>query len=210
MSFLALLRRIGGTVIFMVGVVSLALPIIPGWFLIGVGLYLLSVDSPGMQQRIAILRVRHRHLNALLTPIDRLLGHATVSDEHSIVPVMTHGEFVDRLHAVADRDTSADPDNWSPANPVWGHCAVVALLAQDLFGGTLVRGSLDAHPRYRYLRSHFWNQLDDGTTVDFTGAQFEDLSYGDLEGEVRTRDRVLDHPDTKRRYELLYSRFHRS
>lgn len=75
MTLLALLRRIGGTVVFMVGVVALAIPIIPGWLLIGVGLYLLSVDSPGMQQRIIVLRARHRHLNMLLAPVDRLLGH---------------------------------------------------------------------------------------------------------------------------------------
>jgi len=86
MTFFALLRRVGGTVIFMVGVVALALPIIPGWLLIGIGLYLLSVDSPGMQQRIVVLRARHPHLNRLLSPVDRLLGHTPTGEEKKKPP----------------------------------------------------------------------------------------------------------------------------
>ncbi len=68
------LRRVGGTVLFMVGMVALLLPILPGWFLIACGLYLLAVDSPGMQQRIAVIRARHPLFDRLLVPIDRFAG----------------------------------------------------------------------------------------------------------------------------------------
>lgn len=81
MNWQRFFRRIGGTAIFIVGVVALALPIIPGLLLIAFGLYLLAVDSPGMQTRITVLRTRHAYLDRFLAPVDRLLGHATTEPE---------------------------------------------------------------------------------------------------------------------------------
>lgn len=114
--------------------------------------------------------------------------------------------FLKILTIVAAKDTSADPEGWTPANPLWGHCAVVSLMAQDYFGGVLVRGSLEGISKYAYLRSHFWNRLPEGE-IDFTAAQFGDLKCDDLPKEVRPREHVLCHPDTQRRYALLKSRF---
>lgn len=74
-----------------------------------------------------------------------------------------------------------------------------------MYGGELMRGSLSSIPRYSALRSHYWNKIE-GVEIDFTSEQFPDISYKDLSGEVRTRDSVLDHPDTVRRYKLLKSR----
>lgn len=116
--------------------------------------------------------------------------------------------FVESLKNVASRDTSADPDGWTINNPLWGHCAVVALLAQDVYGGELMRGSLEEVPKYAYLRSHYWNRIDD-KEIDFTKDQYSDLSYTNLESEVRDRSSVLEHPDTVRRYMLLKSRFNK-
>jgi type II secretory pathway component PulF len=59
MSWLKLARRIGGIVLFASGVFSLLLPIVPGWLLIAVGLYLLSIDSPALQRRFIILCIRY-------------------------------------------------------------------------------------------------------------------------------------------------------
>jgi hypothetical protein len=117
--------------------------------------------------------------------------------------------FLTRIRNVASRETSADPDGWSDENVLWGHCAVVALLAQDYFGGTLVRGSLE-NTKYAHLRSHYWNKLPDGDEVDFTSSQYSDLSIGDLQGEERPRERVLPYPDTLKRYEMLEERFEQS
>lgn len=114
-------------------------------------------------------------------------------------------EFIAKLKSIAQADTSADPDGWTPENPLWGHCAVVSLLIQDLYGGDLVRGSLKEHPKYGYLRSHYWNRID-GKDIDFTKEQYPDLSYSELQAEVRSRESVLEHPDTVRRYELLKAR----
>lgn len=119
---------------------------------------------------------------------------------------MNKETFITTLRKAASKDTSADPEGWTPENPLWGHCAVAALLAQDYFGGQLVRGALDEHVKYTHLRSHFWNSLPEGE-VDFTAEQYPDLLCSDLQKEPRERERVLSHPDTQRRYTLLKSRF---
>jgi len=77
MSWLPLLRKIGGTVIFMIGVIALPIPIIPGWFLIGAALYIFSIDSPDIHAYIGKLRMRYKIINYVLMPLDRLLGNPT-------------------------------------------------------------------------------------------------------------------------------------
>jgi hypothetical protein len=116
---------------------------------------------------------------------------------------MTPDSFKQRIKTIAQPDTSADPSGWSEVNPLWGHCAVVALLAQDYFGGELVRGDLSNHPKYSHLRSHYWNRLPDGQEIDFTAEQYPDLAFTELDSEVRDRARVIEYPDTEKRYQLL-------
>jgi hypothetical protein len=121
---------------------------------------------------------------------------------------MEYEQFTDAVQGVASKETSADPDEWTLDNPLWGHCAVVALLAQDLYGGELVRGALSDIPKYAHLRSHYWNRID-SAEIDFTAEQYSDLSIKDLVGEARERNTLLEHPDTVRRYRLLKSRFNK-
>ncbi len=118
---------------------------------------------------------------------------------------MNYEEFTACLRVAAQRGTSADPEGWSSENPLWGHCAAVSLLAQELYGGDLVRGSLQSHPRYKYLKSHYWNRIN-GQDIDFTREQYLDLSCGELLAEVRPRGLVLAHPDMASRYALLKDR----
>ncbi|MBU6414838.1 hypothetical protein KGQ34_01150 [Patescibacteria group bacterium] len=115
---------------------------------------------------------------------------------------ITQEEFRKMLPLICDAETSADPDGWTPENPVWGHCAVVSLLAQDFFGGTLLRASLK-ETLFKAAGSHYWNKLEDGTEVDFTAPQFGNQYPVNLSSETRERAHVLLHPQTKRRYELL-------
>lgn len=83
MSWLKLARRTGGVVLCTVGVFSLALPIIPGWLLIVVGLYLLSVDSPGLKRRFGLLCARYPLLDRIRQKGHRLFGSADDHDEHN-------------------------------------------------------------------------------------------------------------------------------
>ncbi len=75
MNWMVIVRRIGGTAAFMLGIISLVLPVLPGWLFIGVGLYILSKDSPGMQGRINVLRARYRHMHTLMNEVERRFGH---------------------------------------------------------------------------------------------------------------------------------------
>jgi hypothetical protein len=110
------------------------------------------------------------------------------------------------LPQVCDIETSQDPEGWQIDNPLWGHCAVVALLAQNFWGGNLLRASLSSVKGFEHMRSHYWNQLKDGTEVDFTKSQFKDNYPNNLQAEIRAREYVLSYPETAKRYELLRSR----
>jgi len=100
-----------------------------------------------------------------------------------------------RLENAWSRSTSAEPTVWTPSNPAWGQCAITALIVQEEFGGELLRGQMREG-------SHYWNRLPDGTEVDLTLQQFERTpEFADI--QARSREEVLRHPDTARRYKLL-------
>ncbi len=155
-------------------------------------------------------------------PIDRLLN-LSESDKIRFIPYIlkfstteladfinnhiAKQKFVQIISRICRRDTSADPEHWGEKNPLWGHCAVVSLLAQDQFGGSLIRQSLEGVPGLEYLRSHYINRLPDGEEIDFTIEQFQGRPLALLPAEERTRERILSYPDTARRYEILKSRF---
>lgn len=98
--------------------------------------------------------------------------------------------------------TSSDPEEWTPANPAWGQCAVTALVVQDVMGGRLLRTEVDGV-------SHYWNELPGGREVDFTKIQFGPDAVVRL-GEPRERSYVLSFPATRRRYGELRRRVRRS
>ena len=103
--------------------------------------------------------------------------------------------LADDIRAAWSRETSADPDFWTPENPAWGQCAVTALVIQDAFGGDLRRGVVHG-------MSHYWNRLPDGRMVDLTFKQFR-VNTDRPEGEDRDRAYVLSFPATVARYERL-------
>ena len=110
-------------------------------------------------------------------------------------------DFRQLLPFICDKETSLATDGWSADNPLQGHCAVVSLVAQNLFGGDLLRASLE-NTVFSAMRSHYWNKLPDGSEVDFTKPQFKDVVLS-LEGAVRERSYVLSFPETKSRYQKL-------
>jgi len=119
---------------------------------------------------------------------------------------MNQVDFAGLLQRVCRSDTSADPELWSTDSPLWGHCAIVSLLAQDHFGGILVRHSLESVEGLAHLRSHYSNQLPDGSEIDFTLGQFQGSLPSNVAKENYSRERVLSYPDTQRRYNLIKNR----
>ncbi|MDE2001588.1 MAG: hypothetical protein KGI60_03445 [Patescibacteria group bacterium] len=105
------------------------------------------------------------------------------------------------------RDTASDPDRWTPENPAYSHCAVIALYVQEALGGKLLRASLEGMPKYAHMRSHYWNELPDGTQVDLSASQFEESDRDQVpDGEERTREYLTGNEATRKRFELLHSR----
>src|SRR3989344_7611221 len=114
---------------------------------------------------------------------------------------VTLEQFKELLPSICDKETSSDPENWTPENPLWGHCAVVSLIAQNLFGGEPMRAPLTHIPKFSHMRSHYWNRLPDRTgtlttELDFTATQFgNEYPYG-LVAEQSTRQYILYDPKT--------------
>lgn len=87
--------------------------------------------------------------------------------------------------------------------PSSGHCTVVALYVQELFGGKLV----SARP---LGISHWFNRID-GDDIDLTGDQFgraplQVASEGTLYKETRVRNPDDLNDETRERYRLFRSR----
>lgn len=110
------------------------------------------------------------------------------------------------------KDTSADPDNWSESNPSWGQCAVTALTIQDFLGGDIVRLDLTKHgdPKVAAMRSHYFNRVN-GAEPDISSGQFGDLNRFyefKIRQEVSQRSRayLLENTSTRQRYIALRMR----
>jgi len=114
------------------------------------------------------------------------------------------------------RETAYNPDLWSPENPFFGHCAVIALIVQDLNGGK-IQGRYFPEEWIDNLgsKSHYWNILQDGILIDLSRDQFpKEFPYDDfMSGKIGrvmsntgNRNRILAIQSTFRRYELLKDR----
>lgn len=86
-------------------------------------------------------------------------------------------------------------NQWNDDNKTLGHCAIVALIINDYFGGYICKIKVNNI-------SHYFNLID-GEIVDFTSEQFKinDISYANY--VIKTREDVLMNEDTKKRYEIL-------
>ena len=86
-------------------------------------------------------------------------------------------------------------NQWNDDNKTLGHCAIVALIINDYFGGYICKIKVNNI-------SHYFNLID-GEIVDLTSEQFNinDISYANY--VIKTREDVLMNEDTKKRYEIL-------
>ena len=118
---------------------------------------------------------------------------------------ITPKQFKKALLKVCSAETSADPNGWSSINPTWGHCAVVAVLAQAIFGGEILRASL-LETEFSFMRSHYWNRLPNGKEYDFTADQFKDNYPKNLIVELRSSEYIIKNTETAKRYADIFSR----
>lgn len=104
------------------------------------------------------------------------------------------------LQDVWAKDTSHgdSEDSWSDDNKSAGQCAITSLLVNDIFGGKLAKMRVGDV-------GHYFNIIDE-KVVDLTAEQFGEMEISYNDYEERTRERMLEDVDTKKRYELLKSR----
>jgi len=128
---------------------------------------------------------------------------------------ITREHFKKILTQICNKETTADALRWDSKLPLWGHCAAVSLLAQNLYGGELMRASLKGTP-FEFMGSHYWNKFLDGAEEDFTAPQFGN-TYPELKDAATcTREYVLFDPKTgapreiMSRYKLLCYRLAKS
>src|SRR3989338_607436 len=99
---------------------------------------------------------------------------------------LTFEEFRSTLPLICNRETIKDSEKWNPDNPLYAHCAVVSLLAQDLYGGDLLRAPLLPSPGFAEITSHYGNKWPDGKQMDSPPPKFRGRRPP-LIGESRTR-----------------------
>ncbi len=117
---------------------------------------------------------------------------------------MDKEEFYRNILNICNKDTGSDLSNLVKDNPTYGHCAIVSVLAQELFGGVILRKS---YTENGMEYSHYLNKLSDNLKIDFTKDQFKGNIPDFLKTEERTKEKILLNSDTLRRYNLLISRF---
>jgi hypothetical protein len=120
---------------------------------------------------------------------------------------MTLEEFRAILPRLPARDTCSADLPWSKENPYFGHCTIVSILVQELFGGEILRVDLRHVPGFEHIRWHSWNRLPDRTEVDLTQAQLHAPIPKEVPVFTTTREELFAYGTIKERYELLKARF---
>ena len=105
--------------------------------------------------------------------------------------------FQDVIRALRSSWSAQTSGGWLAGNPARGQCNVTALLANDLFGGNILKTPLPEG-------DHFYNRID-GDRIDFTAEQFDTpIGYLDLPSN---RTEALA-STTLEKYQALRSAFH--
>lgn len=112
-----------------------------------------------------------------------LEGSPSPSALVTLVTLRTH------LECVWDASTSAG--GFAPERPSTGHCAVTAMIVQDLLGVEILRAEIPGG-------SHYFNRLPCSTLVDLTRDQFDVYLPGPA--ELRTRGYLESSPAAFERY----------
>lgn len=107
------------------------------------------------------------------------------------------------LPKICSNDTSQSHRKWNARNPFLGHCAIVAVLVQDILKGDILWSSLEGTG---WHGNHYWNRLPNGEEVDFTKNQFG-KNPPILKGKPRNRSFILSSKDTKSKYQTLFNRY---
>lgn len=116
-------------------------------------------------------------------------------------------EFDRMMPRICTRESSADPEGWSRERPFWGHCLVVSLLMQAVYGGALLRRSLKGVAGFEHFGSHYSNRLPDGTEWDLTAGVLRDKLGEDVPKDEYLREKALSRANNLRGYLVFRKAF---
>ncbi len=111
------------------------------------------------------------------------------------MPVLTLTQLEQVIRESWSRDTSDNPDEWSPTNPSRGQCDITCLVVHDLVGGELL--GADVYLGEERIEGHMWNRLSSGVEVDLTRDQFR---RGEAIGVPHQCPRPSEFPASHPRY----------
>lgn len=120
------------------------------------------------------------------------------------------------------KETSDAPDQWTPENPFFGHCGVIACVVQDFLGGKIRRSLFPQEWALKFgSKSHYWNDVPNGFggidwvdlsknqfPPDFPWKSFIQGSIGEMSENKDWREYVLSFRKTRDRYDLLMMKLH--
>jgi hypothetical protein len=92
-------------------------------------------------------------------------------------------------------ETSYDPALCHKSDRASGQCCVTALVVQDYFGGTIMRGVVNGG-------SHYWNNID-GLDVDLTWRQFPIGAELTNIRKAASREKLLANVRLRTRYKRI-------
>lgn len=106
------------------------------------------------------------------------------------------------LYSSCQSDTAYNlcANEWSPKNRTRGHCAIIAMLVYEYFGGHIQKGY-----NIEKREWHYWNVIND-VIYDFTKEQYKDNNICFHNVQNISFDTLIGNNDTRRRYELLKER----
>jgi hypothetical protein len=99
------------------------------------------------------------------------------------------------------RETSYNPDKWTPDNPALGQCAITTLFLHRQSGGNVMRGNVLTPNNENII--HYWLRIG-GIDIDFTWKQFPNGSKITKEETIDPR-RIERDPTTMSRYSIFYT-----
>jgi predicted N-acetyltransferase YhbS len=86
------------------------------------------------------------------------------------VAAVSLADLEDAIRAAWSHETSADPDEWTAANPSRGQCDATAALVRAYLGGEILVA--DVVRDGQRVERHAWNRLPSGLSLDLTRDQF--------------------------------------
>lgn len=108
------------------------------------------------------------------------------------------------LSQACSKETCYPPiaDGWTPSNPFYGHCAVIAELTRRYFGGKIVRCKVTLADKE--IVWHYWNLLENGHQWDASISQFKDNPVTEY-GKIIVKDTITG-SETLKRVKILEHR----